>query len=459
MFPKNTGDEREVMWVKKALSVMLACAVISMSAPAAFAEEYSVYDSLKSESVTVEANVNKDGLYGSGDRMVRVRDGKVSPYTGFAKTKKGTYCYKDGIKWTGWYKKGGKWYYFDPLNDGLKAVKTAKTSLGIYHLDKNGAWNGKYSGSVKRPADFGYSFRFGGGESTEYFFSTNDGILSRDAYVDGVDTEKKIKISAHDMQIIYDAFKSSGAESFGASDTEDTVGSQYEPPTDMPNFSIEWYSGEECIGSVDCSCTVFYDEYYTASEEVRKLAGLVRFSRMYLESRDEYREIIAEENAYVEAHQHDDAPFDELEEVKLSSSDVYKFKGHSSPSGGRAMLITSNSELNELISMLKKEGISEKSKLIGRLSSYSDEYFREYVIIFGDGNASSGSVKIEDPKLYTGYGNIYLSVTYKYPEIFTDDGCYIAAVTETSKKRLDCEKNKLPVVWRQTRINYEGNAF
>lgn len=447
------------MWVKKALSVMLACAVISMSAPTAFAEEYSVYDSLKSESVTVEANVNKDGLYGSGDRMVRVRDGKVSPYTGFAKTKKGTYCYKDGIKWTGWYKKGGKWYYFDPLNDGLKAVKTAKTSLGIYHLDKNGAWNGKYSGSSKRPADFGYSFRFGGGESTEYFFSTKDGKLGRDAYIDGVDSEKDIKISASDMQIIYDTFKASGAESFGASDTEDTVGSQYEPPTDMPNFSIEWYSGEECIGSVDCSCTVFYDEYYTASEEVRKLAGLVRFSRMYLESRDEYREIIAEENAYVEAHQHDDAPFDELKEVKLSSSDVYKFKGHSSPSGGRAMLITSNSELNELISMLKKEGISEKSKLIGRLSSYSDEYFRENVIIFGDGNASSGSVKIEDPKLYTGYGNIYLSVTYKYPEIFTDDGCYIAAVTETSKKRLDCEKNKLPVVWRQTRINYEGNAF
>ena len=58
MFPKNTCDEREVMWVKKALSVMLSCAVISMAAPAAFAEKYSVYDSLKSESVTVEVNVN-----------------------------------------------------------------------------------------------------------------------------------------------------------------------------------------------------------------------------------------------------------------------------------------------------------------------------------------------------------------------------------------------------------------
>lgn len=456
MFPKNTDDERKVMRVKKALSVMLACAVISMSAPAAFAEEYSVYDSLKSESVTVEANVNKDGLYGSGDRMVRVRDGKVSPYTGFAKTKKGTYCYKDGIKWTGWYKKGGKWYYFDPLNDGLKAVKTAKTSLGIYYLDKNGAWNGKYSGSVKRPADFGYSFRFGGGESTEYFFSTKDGILSRDAYVDGVGTEKKIKISARDMQIIYDAFKSSGAENFDAEYAEDTVGIQFDTSIDVPSFSIEWYSGKECIDSVGCSSIIFYNEYYTASEEVRKLAELVRFSRMYLESRAEYKEIIAEENAYAEAHKYAEVPYDELTRVKISAGDIYKFRGHSSPSGGRAMLITSKAEMNELISQLEKEGVSKNSKLIGRLSSYSKEYFKDNAVIFGDGNAYSGSVKIDDPKIYTGYGNIYLNVDLKYPEMFTDDCCYYAAVAEADKKTLGCDNSEVNVIWRSDTItNYE----
>lgn len=456
MFPKNTGDERKVMWVKKALSVMLACAVISMSAPAAFAEEYSVYDSLKSESVTVEANVNKDGLYGSGDRMVRVRDGKVSPYTGFAKTKKGTYCYKDGIKWTGWYKKGGKWYYFDPLNDGLKAVKTAKTSLGIYHLDKNGAWNGKYSGSSKRPADFGYSFRFGGGESTEYFFSTKDGMLSRDAYVDGVETEKKIKISARDMQIIYDAFKSSGAENFDAEYAEDTVGIQFDTSIDVPSFSIEWYSGKECIDSVGCSSIIFYKEYYAASEEVRKLAGLVRFSRMYLESRAEYKEIIAEENAYAEAHKYAEVPYYELTRVKISAGDIYKFRGHSSPSGGRAMLIPSKAEMNELISQLEKEGVSKNSKLIGRLSSYSKEYFKDNAVIFGDGNAYSGSVKINDPKIYTGYGNIYLNVDLKYPEMFTDDCCYYAAVAEADKKALGCDNSEINVIWRSDTItNYE----
>ena len=456
MFPKNTGDERKVMWVKKALSVMLACAVISMSAPAAFAEEYSVYDSLKSESVTVEANVNKDGLYGSGDRMVRVRDGKVSPYTGFAKTKKGTYCYKDGIKWMGWYKKGGKWYYFDPLNDGLKAVKTAKTSLGIYHLDKNGAWNGKYSGSSKRPADFGYSFRFGGGESTEYFFSTKDGMLSRDAYVDGVETEKKIKISARDMQIIYDAFKSSGAENFDAEYAEDTVGIQFDTSIDVPSLSIEWYSGKECIDSVGCSSIIFYNEYYTASEEVRKLAGLVRFSCMYLESRAEYKEIIAEENAYAEAHKYAEVPYDELTRVKISAGDIYKFRGHSSPSGGRAMLITSKAEMNELISQLEKEGVSKNSKLIGRLSSYSKEYFKDNAVIFGDGNDYSGSVKIDDPKIYTGYGNIYLNVNLKYPEMFTDDCCYYAAVAEADKKTLGCDNSEVNVIWRSDTItNYE----
>lgn len=442
--------------MKKALSVMLACAVISMSAPAAFAEKFSVYDSLKSESVTVEANVNKDGLYSSGDRMVRVRDGKVSPYTGFAKTKKGTYCYKDGIKWTGWYKKGGKWYYFDPLNDGLKAVKTAKTSLGIYHLDGNGAWNGKYSDSVKRPADFGYSFRFGGGESTEYFFSTKDGILSRDAYVDGVETEKKIKISARDMQIIYDAFKSSGAENFDAEYAEDTVGIQFDTSIDVPSFSIEWYSGKECIDSVGCSSIIFYNEYYAASEEVRKLAGLVRFSRMYLESRAEYKEIIAEENAYAEAHKYAEVPYDELTRVKISAGDIYKFRGHSSPSGGRAMLITSKAEMNELISQLEKEGVSKNSKLIGRLSSYSKEYFKDNAVIFGDGNAYSGSVKIDDPKIYTGYGNIYLNVDLKYPEMFTDDCCYYAAVAEADKKTLGCDNSEVNVIWRSDTItNYD----
>lgn len=442
--------------MKKALSVMLACAVISMSAPAAFAEEYSVYDSLKSESVTVEANVNKDGLYGSGDRMVRVRDGKVSPYTGFAKTKKGTYCYKDGIKWTGWYKKGGKWYYFDPLNDGLKAVKTAKTSLGTYYLDGNGVWNGKYSGSVKRPADFGYSFCFGGGESTEYFFSTKDGMLSRDAYVDGVETEKKIKISARDMQIIYDAFKSSGAENFDAEYAEDTVGIQFDTSIDVPSFSIEWYSGKECIDSVGCSSIIFYNEYYAASEEVRKLAELVRFSRMYLESRAEYKEIIAEENAYAEAHKYAEVPYDELTRVKISAGDIYKFRGHSSPSGGRAMLITSKAEMNELISQLEKEGVSKNSKLIGRLSSYSKEYFKDNAVIFGDGNAYSGSVKIDDPKIYTGYGNIYLNVNLKYPEMFTDDCCYYAAVAEADKKALGCDNSEVNVIWRSDTItNYE----
>lgn len=123
--------------MKKAVSIILACAVISMSAPAAFAKEYPVYDSLTFTSGAVEANAEKDGLYTSGDRMVKVKDGIVSPYTGFTKTKKGTYCYKDGIKWKGWYKKGGRWYYFDPDNDGLKAVKTAKTSLGTYYLDEN----------------------------------------------------------------------------------------------------------------------------------------------------------------------------------------------------------------------------------------------------------------------------------------------------------------------------------
>lgn len=445
--------------MKKAISIILACAVISMSAPVSFAKECPVYDSLTFTSGAVEANAEKDGLYGSGDRMVKVRDGVVSPYTGFAKTKKGTYCYKDGIKWTGWYKQGGKWYYFDPDNDGLKALKTAKTSLGTYYLDENSAWNGKLSKSAKCPEDFGYSFHFGGGESIEYYFSTTDGKLCRDAYIDGVDTEKDIKISSQDLQIIYDTFKASGAESFDAAAVIEEVGIEFDPPTDVPWYSAEWYSGDECKGGVSGDSYIFSFDYYSRSEEVRRLAGLVRFSRMYMESRDEYKEIIAEENAYVEAHKYDEVPFEELTEVKTSAGDIYKFRGHSSPSGGRAMLITSKADLNELISQLKKEGVSENSKLIKRLSAYSEKYFEKNAVVFGDCNAGSGSVKPLDPKIYEGYSRIYVDMTLEYPECFTDDECYIAAVAEASKIQLGCENQKPPVIWRRTRINYEGNEW
>ena len=88
------------------------------------------------------------------------------------------------------------------------------------------------------------------------------------------------------------------------------------------------------------------------------------------------------------------------------------------------------------------------SKLMGLLSSYSDEYFKDNAVIFGDGNASSGSVKIGDPKIYTGYGNIYLNVTCKYEGACTDDCCYFAAVAETDKKSLGCEKAAPNVIWR-----------
>lgn len=445
--------------MKKAISIILACAVIISAAPAAMAEKYPVYDKYSNSSLSIEVNAEKDGLYGSGNRMAIVKDGKISPYTGLAKTKKGTYCYKDGVKWTGWYKKGSRWYYFDPENDGLKALKTAKTPLGTYYLDDNGAWNGKMSKSAKRPADFGYAYRFGVGESPEYFFSAKDGRLGRNIYLDGIETEKNIKISSMDMQIIYDTFKASGAESFDAAAVIDAAGIECEPAADMPNYSVEWYSGDEYKGGIYGDTVIMSYDYYSRSEEVRNLAGLLRFTDMYMESRPEYKEIIAEENAYLDAHKYDEAPFEELDEVKTISADCYKFRGFFSPSGGRAMLISSKSEMTELISMLKKEGVSEKSKLISRLSAYPEDFFEKNAVVFGDCNAGSGSVKLYDPKVYTGYSNIYIEMTLQYPECYTDDECYSAAVAEASKKQLGCEKKKPPVIWRRTRINYEGNVF
>lgn len=445
--------------MKKTISIFLACAVITSAAPAAMAEQYPVYDKYSNSSRYIEVNAEKDGLYRSGNRMVQVKDGEISPYTGFAKTKKGTYCYKDGVKWTGWYKKGSKWYYFDPKNDGLKAFKTAQTPLGTYYLDENGAWNGKTSLSAKAPADFGYAYWFGGGESPEFYFSTNDGRLGRNVYLDGVETEKNIKISSQDMQIIYDVFKSSGTESFDAAAVMNSIDIEYEPPTDMPGYSFEWYSGDEYKGSISGDTVIFSYDYYSRSEEIRSLAGLMRFTDMYMESRPEYQDIVAEENAYLDAHKYDETPFEELDEVKTSAADIYKFRGFASPSGGCAMLITSKSEMDELISMLKKEGVSEKSKLMGRLYSYDKKYFEKNAVVFGDCNGGSGSVMPDDPKVYTGYSKIYFNMTLKYPECYTDDECYIAAVAEASKKQLGCENKKPGVVWRQTRINYEGNEW
>lgn len=73
-------------------------------------------------------------------------------------------------------------------------------------------------------------------------------------------------------------------------------------------------------------------------------------------------------------------------------------------------------------------------------------------MVFGDGNASSGSVKIGDPKVYTGYGNFYLNVTLKYEGEGTDDCCYFAAVAETDKKSLGCEKSAPNVIWRSETV-------
>ena len=445
--------------MKKAISILLACAVMISAAPAAMAEEYSVYDKYSDSSRNIEVNAEKDGLFRSGNIMVKVKDGEIYPFTGFAKTKKGTYCYKDGVKWTGWYKKGNKWYYFDPKNDGLKANKSARTPLDTYFLDENGAWNGKTSESAKAPADFGFAYRYGGGECPEYYFSTKDGILGRDLYIGDVETERKIKISSQDMQIIYDAFKSSSAEGFDAAEIMKSIDIECEPPTDMPGYSFEWYSGDEYRGGLSGDTVIFSYDYYSRSEEIRSLAGLMRFTDMYMESRSEYQDIVCEENVYLDAHKYDEAPFEELEEVKTSAADIYKFRGFSTPSGGRAMLITSKWDMDELISMLKKEGMSENSKLLKRLSSYDRKFFEKNAVVFGNCNAGSGSVKPLDPKVYTGYSKIYFNVTLKYPECYTDDECYIAAVAEASKKQLGCENEKPDVVWRRTRLNHEGNEW
>ena len=116
-------------------------------------------------------------------------------------------------------------------------------------------------------------------------------------------------------------------------------------------------------------------------------------------------------------------------------------------------------EEDELISTLKKEGMSSKSKLMVRLSSYSESYFKDNAVIFGDCHVGSGSVKPHDPEVYKGYSNVYLRMILEYPECYTNDECYLAAVAEVSKKEIFCDNKSPSVIWRRTRINYEGNEF
>lgn len=444
--------------MKKTISMILAAAFLGMSAPAVMAESCSVYDKYSDSRITIEVNAEKDGLYSCDGRMAVVKNGKISPFTGFAKTKKGTYCYKDGVKWTGWYKQGGRWYYFDPANDGLKALKTAKTPLGTYYLDDKGAWNGKMSALAKRPADLGFAYTFGGGGSIYILLDSFDGVIVRDAYIDDVDTERKIRISGQDMQIIYDSLMSADCDDFNETEELERAGIKLPDMTDIPYYSIRKQAGNT-YSDIIFQSTVFDNELYSGSEAVRRLSKLVRFFDMYLESRPEYQDILRQENESVNAHKYDYAPFEELTRVDTISADVYKFRGFSSPGGGRGMLITSKAEMDELISMLLRENVRKSSKLIKRLSSYDDKYFEKNAVVFGDCNAGSGSVKLDDPKIYTGYSNIYIEITIRYPECSTDDECYAAAVAEVTKKELGCEDNKPNVILRRTRINHEGNEW
>lgn len=439
--------------MKKIVSVLIAAAFISLSAPIASAQKYTVYDQYTHSGIDVDVNTEKDGLKGTGNAMVKVQNGEISPFTGFAKTKKGTYCYNDGIKWQGWYKQSGKWYYFDPENDGLMSVKTAKTPVGTYYLDENGAWNGKISKAAKRPPDFSLSLSWYG-YVFEYYISTSDSEIKYDNFIsEQIETVKKVNISEEDMQIIYDELMSSGVCGngmrgfvfYGEEIAKSLDRKNYAAATDLTSFELAWQLNN-AFGDLNGDYSML--DFYSESIEVQRCSHLLRFAQMYMTTFPGYREIVAEENEYIKAHKYDEAPFNELTEVKTKSADIYKFRGFVSPSGGRTRLITSKAELDELISMLKKEGINENTVLYKRLSGYTDEYFRENAVVFGDFTASSGSLEFDDPKLYTGYSNIYLSVTGRLPETYTCDLCYAAAVAEASKKQLGCETVKPPVIWR-----------
>lgn len=96
-------------------------------------------------------------------------------YTGFAKTSKGRYYYKDGVRLTGWQLINGKYYHFN--KNGI--ADTGKKTIGgcTYTFDKNGVYTGKRTKRGARPADFAIEFTQGMGADNK--LDTKNGTVSK----------------------------------------------------------------------------------------------------------------------------------------------------------------------------------------------------------------------------------------------------------------------------------------
>lgn len=433
------------MKISKTAAALVLSAIMTAAAAAPVSAENLIFtDCVPKKAVHQDIDTDREGLISADGYMLKITDGKIDLYTGFAKTSKGVFCYLDGVKWQGWYKSGDKWYYFDPENGGARASGKAKTPLGYYYLDENGAWNGKMSKAAKCPEDFRFTLS-AYGYSYEYYLNTADGIIRRDNYMsDDIETEKSVKISPRDLQIICDELTASGMTDpalynyhYHGEDIAKALGvKDYASCTDMTNYYLTWRTDNTDYSlSADQSMYDFYSE----SAEVQKLAHLLSFTEMYMQSFPEYREIVSDEEKYIEKHRYEDISLEDMVPAEGTKTYIYRLKGCLG-TYSQTVIIDSREDMNELTAKLKQSGLSDESQIIKRLSGYTDDYFKENAVIFSGYNAPTSSVKFEGADIYAAYSNAYLSVNVSVPEIFNEEELYCAFVSEISISDLGYDK-------------------
>lgn len=227
-------------------------------------------------------------------------------YTGRVKINGKTKFYDNGVLWTGWRKIGGKWYYFDPESDGIMAEEKAKTSLGYYYFDEDGAWNGKVSKSALCPEDFEFMMSDIAEGLFGFEINTFDGLLKvPNLYND--DDSRSISLSKRDKQIFYDVIMSCKL-----TEIENDLFADHLYEINADSFSDD---DVVLIGASDASIyttkfsadgenykvTGGYEMYwyypYENSGDVRNYAHFLAFARRYVWDMPEYSEIEAANKA------------------------------------------------------------------------------------------------------------------------------------------------------------------
>ena len=188
------------MKISKIISVLSAAVITAgITAVPASAE----LNPFTNEYFSVEQK-EEYGFSFSGAILTKTDENGTYCFTGRVKVNGKSKFYDNGVLWTGWRKINGKWYYFDPDNNGIMAEEKVKTALGYYYFDENGAWTGRLTKSAVYPEDFDFMMSdYVGADWTGYEINTFDNkITVLGVYND--DDSRSISLSKRDKQIFYD---------------------------------------------------------------------------------------------------------------------------------------------------------------------------------------------------------------------------------------------------------------